>query len=341
MTDMTGASVAETLRQRCLLDRLPIPTGAEIVALPGHASTRRYFRVLGTRRKYILAVYPEGAHDALKRYLRASDWFAAAGVRVPRVEATNERAILLDDIGDSLLVEVPPGPERMRLYRQAMTVLARVARHGRATEPPNADWRLDATRLRRELAFAEEHAIGTWMGGGGDRATRDRAFDRLAQLVGSMPRVICHRDYHARNLMVRDERLTVIDFQDVMWGPVFYDAASLLWDNYCDLDPRVVAKLLSRSHADSPVRGLAPVDGLAIPEHPQGLPPAARQAFALVAAQRHIKALGTFGYQVTVAGNVAFARFGKRTRGHVRAALRGLGWHELEETLSPFDRLSA
>jgi aminoglycoside/choline kinase family phosphotransferase len=122
---------------------------------------------------------------------------------------------------------------------------------------------------------------------------------------------------------------------------VFYDAASLLWDNYCDLGPRMVAELLSRSHSDSPVWGLAPVDGLAIPEYPQGLPPAARQAFALVAAQRHIKALGTFGYQVTVAGNLPFARFGTRTWKHVRAALRGLGWRELEEALSPFDRLPA
>jgi aminoglycoside/choline kinase family phosphotransferase len=45
--------------------------------------------------------------------------------------------------------------------------------------------------------------------------------------------VLVHRDFHARNLMVlADDSLATIDFQDAVWGPVTYDPVSLLRDCY-------------------------------------------------------------------------------------------------------------
>ena len=76
-----------------------------------------------------------------------------------------------------------------------------------------------------------------------------------------------------------------------------------------------------------------------IPSIPEVLPAAARQSFCLTAAQRAIKALGTFGYQVTVAGNRDYAALGPSTWVHARAALVELGWHDLVEELVAFDRL--
>ena len=50
--------------------------------------------------------------------------------------------------------------------------------------------------------------------------------------------MLCHRDYHSRNLMLHDGRLHIIDFQDARLGPDTYDLASLLRDSYVDLDRR-------------------------------------------------------------------------------------------------------
>ena len=70
----------------------------------------------------------------------------------------------------------------------------------------------------------------------------------LAEIVDELaaePRVLCHRDYHSRNLMWRDERLCIIDFQDARLGPDTYDLASLLRDSYVDLPEQVVDELIA------------------------------------------------------------------------------------------------
>ena len=63
--------------------------------------------------------------------------------------------------------------------------------------------------------------------------------------LAAEPRVLCHRDYHSRNLMLRDERLCIIDFQDARLGPDTYDLASLLRDSYVDLPEQIVDELIA------------------------------------------------------------------------------------------------
>ena len=47
--------------------------------------------------------------------------------------------------------------------------------------------------------------------------------------------MLCHRDFHSRNLMPHGGELVWIDFQDARMGPATYDLASLLRDSYVDL----------------------------------------------------------------------------------------------------------
>ena len=75
----------------------------------------------------------------------------------------------------------------------------------------------------------------------------------MVEELASEPRVLCHRDYHSRNLMVHGGQLYVIDFQDARMGPDTYDLASLLRDSYVDIterrDRRASSRTSSRSRA--------------------------------------------------------------------------------------------
>src|SRR5438105_1464019 len=77
---------------------------------------------------------------------------------------------------------------------------------------------------------------------------------RSATSPASEPRVLCHRDYHSRNLMLSDGSLYIIDFQDARLGPDTYDLVSLLRDSYVDLTDREVDELtayfLALKHGD-------------------------------------------------------------------------------------------
>jgi len=127
----------------------------------------------------------------------------------------------------------------------------------------------------------------------------------IAGELSAEPRVLCHRDYHSRNLMVAGGRLHIIDFQDARLGPDTYDLVSLLRDSYIGLsDPELEALIAYFLEI-------------------KGQPDAAefRRRFDLMAVQRNLKALGTFGYQSTTRGNPSFSQYMPRTLGYVSANL--------------------
>ena len=127
------------------------------------------------------------------------------------------------------------------------------------------------------------------------------------------PRVLCHRDYHSRNLMQHGGRLYWIDFQDARMGPATYDLASLLRDAYVDLAEELHDELLERFRQT------------AVPEESRDL---FRRRYDLMCVQRNLKALGTFGYMATVRGNTVYLPYIPRTLAHAR---RNLSRHpELE-----------
>ena len=70
-------------------------------------------------------------------------------------------------------------------------------------------------------------------------------FSAVIEELAGEPRVLCHRDYHSRNLMYHQERLYIIDFQDARMGPDTYDLVSLLRDSYVDLPEQTVSDLMA------------------------------------------------------------------------------------------------
>jgi aminoglycoside/choline kinase family phosphotransferase len=119
---------------------------------------------------------------------------------------------------------------------------------------------------------------------------------------------LCHRDYHSRNLMLHQATLYMIDFQDARMGPDTYDLASLLRDSYVDLTAAQVDELIAFFLA---LKGEAGAEGAA----------EFRRRFDLMALQRNLKALGTFGYQTSTRGNTVYIQYIPRTIRHVQMNL--------------------
>jgi aminoglycoside/choline kinase family phosphotransferase len=173
---------------------------------------------------------------------------------------------------------------------QAVELAAGVARSGtaalaaseRATGPA-----LDAERFRFEMDFFLEHYAEGLRGLSKPTTELREELYGLADRAATTPtRVLCHRDLHSRNLMILDDgSLAMVDIQDARWGPDSYDLASLLRDAYVEIDERWLEPLIEgylRALADSPE------------------PRAFRRRLDIVAAQRMIKALGSFGYLTVV-----------------------------------------
>jgi hypothetical protein len=310
--------------------------GSRDEALAGDASTRRFHRLVlpdgGTRVVMDYGAPFEGETDDV----RLARLFEQAALPVARVLHTlpEAGALVLEDLGDetleSALAHAASGgrPTRDDLYRSAVRLAAEIATRGteallrsdRAQGPA-----LDGERFLFEMRFFLEHYVGGFLGRP-ELATKVRkAVEELALGAASHPRVLCHRDYHSRNIMVRgDGALALVDIQDARWGPDTYDLASLLCDAYVDLGEHEAAEL-----SDLYWQQLAGSPDIA----------ALRARFDVAAAQRMIKALGTFGYQIAVLGRDRYRSAIPRTLERLarflpaRAATASLGEALLREGL--------
>src|SRR5579872_7484931 len=138
-----------------------------------------------------------------------------------------------------------------------------------------------------------------------ERSALSREWAEIVDELACEPRVLCHRDYHSRNLMVHEGRLHIIDFQDARMGPDTYDLASLLRDSYVDITEHALEDLIAYFLALKGAAGSTEY----------------RRRFDLMALQRNLKALGTFGYQTTTRGNPVYIQYIPRTLMYARRNL--------------------
>ena len=84
----------------------------------------------------------------------------------------------------------------------------------------------DVEKLTWEMDFFLKHFLESYRGAEITPAERTALRQELGLIVEELaaePRVLCHRDYHSRNLMLKEGRLYIIDFQDARLGPDTYD----------------------------------------------------------------------------------------------------------------------
>lgn len=289
--------------------------GGRMVMLTSDASDRRYFRVLTPGEpSIVLALYPSSFDPQRLSFLNVTTLLAEMPVPIPEVlDCAQDLGILaLEDLGDVTLqahVGAAPWSDHAALYREAVLLIAKLQRRG--AELASSRYlpyavAFDVEKLTWELEFFMKHFLGAYRGASLDEATRTSLREEFAIIVEAMasePRVLCHRDYHSRNLMLHRGRLYMIDFQDARMGPNTYDLVSLLRDSYVDVHDTTVNGLIAYFLA---LTGQA--------NHLDDF----RARFDVMALQRNLKALGTFGYQTTARANPVYIQYIPRTLRYVR-----------------------
>ncbi len=298
--------------------------GAKVVPLTGDASDRRYFRVLlRDEPAQVLVVHPGPIDFRALPFVNVAKLLSEMPVPVPRILGHSDQLgiIALQDLGDVTLqahLGAASPAQHAALYRQAVSFIDTLQRRGAELASPDYvpyNIAFDVEKLTWELQFFTKHFLEAYRGAQLSAASREALaveFAAIAEELASEPRVLCHRDYHSRNLMLHDGSLYIIDFQDARMGPDTYDLVSLLRDSYVDfteaqVDAFIAFFLALRS-------GRPDSDGLS--DHEEF-----RRRFDLMALQRNLKALGTFGFQTTSRQNTVYIQYIPRTLNSVRANL--------------------
>ncbi len=280
----------------------------EIEVLTPDASTREYFRVTWNDQLAIACVYAETFRAAEHSYLDVTALFLANELPVAEVYQFDENLgiVIQEDFGDLILRDLlhqSNDETRDDFLNRAIALIAKIQSATASAFERNsiaARLRFDEEKLLWELNFFKTHYFETYRQtklAEADEKNLNVEFNDLAQRLSQRASVLCHRDFHAANLMLdRENRLRIIDHQDARIGAASYDLVSLLLDRITEIpDDDWLDRKKRLFLAEREKLGLEFIDAENFDAE-----------FQLQTIQRCLKAVGTFSFQSVNRGKTYF-----------------------------------
>jgi aminoglycoside/choline kinase family phosphotransferase len=228
----------------------------DVIQLAGDASSRRYYRIVINDLSYVLMVWEPFIDNGQFPFLNVLSHFDKSGVKVPKViaKAPALGVILLEDLGDLTLERKFWENQNQNLalpyYKQSIDEILKI--HYTATKNISSPCvafqvQFNTEKLLWEMNYGRDHFLTQFCKinlGENLRRELDRIFLDICSFLDRQPKVICHRDYHSRNIMLKHGKTKVIDFQDARMGAIQYDLVSLVHDSYVDLSPELSSEII-------------------------------------------------------------------------------------------------
>ena len=206
--------------------------------LPGDGGHREYFRLKVAGASYILM--SSGRQDAsLRDFINIQEMLRKADLPVPHLfhKDLKNGLLVLEDFGDVTLESIQKTDKKNSqiLYREVLQDLVRMQsqvslsdsfpRFGKDFFQEETELAIE--RLEKLAQICGKHTPPK------DKILRfKRELKKVCEQLDGLTFVYCHRDFHSRNLMVKNRCAYWIDFQDGGQGPYCYDLCSLLYDSY-------------------------------------------------------------------------------------------------------------
>lgn len=257
-----------------------------LVPLAGDASFRRYFRLHYNDQTRVVMDAPPNK-ETITSFISIGNKLAEIGIHTPAILAVEytKGFILLDDLGDELLLRALSRDKADPLYTAAMTTLLHLQQCP-TNHPLLPDF--DKAFMLKEISLFREWFLQAYLGlqlSASESLLLEETFNWLTTQIEAQPQVFIHRDYHSRNLIVVSDTnvidIGVIDFQDAMRGPFTYDLVSLLKDCYIQWPREQVIHWLTHFYHKLHIS-----DEWTLTEF--------TRSFDLCGLQRHLKVLGIF-----------------------------------------------
>ncbi|WP_248742194.1 MULTISPECIES: aminoglycoside phosphotransferase family protein [unclassified Pseudomonas] len=257
---------------------------ATLTAASSDASFRRYFRWEGAGRSFVVMDAPPPQENC-KPFVDIAFLLAKSGINVPKIyaEDLDRGFLLLNDLGNKTYLDVIDSENADALFSDALQALSAFQQLPMVAPLPSYDVAL----LRRELELFPEWYVKRELGIEFD-ATQQQQWQQVSDLLIdsalAQPKVLVHRDYMPRNLMLSEPNPGVLDFQDAVYGPVTYDVTCLFKDAFLSWPEERVRGWLESYWQQATALNI-PVQ----PDFEDFL-----RASDLMGVQRHLKVIGIF-----------------------------------------------
>jgi aminoglycoside/choline kinase family phosphotransferase/dTDP-glucose pyrophosphorylase len=312
------------------------PAGpVERIQLTGDGSERQWYRLVADEKSLILAdhgIRSRAGVAEVDAFIDIGRHLKACGMSVPAIYHEDRFAglVFVEDLGDTnLQTAVLDSRDRNQVigwYTAMIDQLVDVSIDGGCNLDPSWTWQTPQYDkqliLERECRYFLEAFARDYLQLAVDFEVFSREFELLADRALEYPVIgFIHRDLQSRNIMLKNDRLYLIDFQGGRLGPLQYDLASLLIDPYVDLPPSWQAQLLD--HCLQAVRRRLALNAAQF-----------RRTYHYCALARNLQILGAFAYLSMVKGKAFF-------RAYIPRAVYSLQRRLVDDRSSDFPRLTA
>ena len=231
--------------------------------LSGDAGSRRYFRFFLGNQSLILTDFSrEPTH--MQSFCQHTQAFAALNLPVPHIMMVDQHNhyLIQADLGDTtLLKSITDTPSSYKtLYAMALGILLQLQQQSHALQSLP---QLNTQAIQQELDCFDHWYCDRYLAAPlstSERQIWQSCCKQISQAMGHQPQVAVHRDFHARNLMVTENTMTMIDHQDAVIGPVGYDIISLAYDCYVDHPVAQRLQWLKQHHQALQQQHIIPAD---------------------------------------------------------------------------------
>lgn len=321
--------------------------------LTGDASNREYFRIRFEKREspdslVLMKFNPENAcksdeaqSDSETKTFPFTDiqsYLRGGGIRVPKLYLSDapRGLVFMEDLGDVQMFSLVRDTDietRRLWYQRALDLLVKFQNF--TANNPDTDSvafgrNFDFELLRWECEHYLEWGVEAFYDikiPDRERGAIGEIFDHICRDLQALPTVLVHRDFQSKNLMLHNDKITLIDFQDALLGPWPYDPVALLRDSYVDLDENLVEELI-----DYYLDRSREISGKAV-DRAEFL-----RGFLLQTIQRKLKDAGRFVFIDRVKKNHSFLQYIPNSLKYVRWAFAKQPWlHELARLLGHYE----
>ncbi len=289
--------VEELFKKTIHKDLLSDDHVTNIEKLTGDASTRKYYRIWTAKESYVACLdnpTAEGADEPT--FLKLQRVLHAEKVRVPLIhdKELSTGYILEEDLGDVTFLKeiahIGGVKEEYEFYIKAIDLMASIHNIDIQKYAGESFTKLafDTEKLYQEMEFTKKYFLKMYLGLDVESQEVQTLYKKLNEMcvtLAAQPRVLVHRDYHSRNLMIKNGEQIVIDFQDARMGTPLYDLVSLLEDCYYQIN-ETNKKLLIEYYYNTYFTKFDKTKNFE----------EFKRLYDLMAIQRVFKAIGSFAY---------------------------------------------
>ncbi len=234
-----------------------------IEKLSGDASTRKYWRIKLSEKfksKYpstiILALIENNNDETIYSFCNISKFLSMLGINVPKIYCVYKNklsALLLEDCGNLTLLEYLKGKNNkivFETYTKVIDLLIKlqVEKNNKYCKYIAFKRAFDIEKYMWEFEeLFQKYFINKFCSSKITKKINDelkKYYLKISSTLNEYKNIFVHRDFQSKNLMIKNDKYILLDYQDARLGILHYDLVSLLYDSYFIMEDNLRNKLI-------------------------------------------------------------------------------------------------